>query len=195
MTDYGGSVGAENSIVGLDEILGLDEIVGGDPYAAIGRDEDFDMEVVGGNRPSRSRLAQLAQTMREARAVNPNAVMVRERTRSRVRRLILPIPKTTIAAGASANISIQPQDLFRTTRMLIPSSIAFDFEILDFKIGQRPQFVQSGSIPAAVFSEVSVGSSIDCDSADVGNIVSLEVRNTSAGTLSFAGTLLGTAAK
>lgn len=194
MTDFGGSVGAEDEILGVDEILGLDEIIGAEEYAALGYELDDD-EFVGGRRSSAGRRAHLARRMQVAREINPSARLIRERQRSRVRRLILPIPKTNVLAGQSVNISIQPQDLFKTTRMLIPSDIAFDFEILDLKIGQRPQFVQSGSIPAAVFSEVSVGSSLDLDSADIGNIVSIEVRNKSAVALDFSGTLLGTAAK
>ena len=146
-------------------------------------------------RKSQSRLARLAHRMKLEREINPDAALVVPQKRTKIRILILPIPRTTVPAGATATIDIQPQDLFRAQRMLIPSDIAFDFEIQDIKVGQKPQFVQSGSIPAAVFSEVSVGSAVSFDSADIGNILNIVIKNNSLGPLDFAGTFLGTTAK
>lgn len=98
---------------------------------------------------------------------------------------------TTIAAGASAIITQRPQVLFQPSRVVVPSSIAPSFLINDLKIGKNSQFTASGSLPAAVFSELSVGVALAMDAATVAQDISLNVTNTSAGALRFTAAMIG----
>ena len=208
---YGGSVGYEDDDLfddlGEDELIeGLDEIIDGDDDADEDDDDDLLSELVSGGAPeeivgrgrgTRGRRTRRSRQVRalKRRILSRNAGLVRPVRRTKKRRLILPIPRTVVAPGDTVDIEIQPQDLFKTTRMLISSAIAFDFSIIDVKIGQKPQFVQSGSMPANCFSEVSVGSYVEFDSADVGNLIVIVVRNNTLTDSIFEGMLLGTAAK
>jgi len=116
-------------------------------------------------------------------------------SRNNLRRLLLPIPQTSVGAGATAGINIQPQDLFLTKRVMVPSTIGPNFLLTDFKVGQKPQFAQDGSVPCECFAEVAVNADVDFDSADVGNIINLRPQNITAGALTFGGTLIGLAAR
>lgn len=137
---------------------------------------------------------QLAERVKEA-ILARNAGIVKEQEYSDLKRLYLPIPVTSVGAGATGSINIQPQDLFLTKRIVIPSGIAGDFRLTDFKVGQKPQYAQDGSVPCTCMSEVTVNGDVDFDSANVGNIINIRPENTSAGALDFEGTLIGLAAR
>lgn len=135
----------------------------------------------------------MIRSMRRARAVDPKAIMVRKQKRTRRRRLIVPIPVTNIAAGGTAEVTIQPQRLFKTRRMIFPSAVADNFRLTDIKVGQQSQFAAAGDVPAGCFSEVTVDGYVDFDTADIGNLISFDVTNVGAAAADFQGVLLGPA--
>ena len=87
---------------------------------------------------------------------------------------------TLVKANSSANISVQPQVVFRPERLVIPASIADDFIITDIKVGKNSQLVSTGAIPAAAFT--SARSEANCmmmDTAQISMFVTVSVTNTS----------------
>lgn len=124
-----------------------------------------------------------------------NAGAVVQRGLDRRRRYPLGFVPTSVAAATAAAVPAAPQNLFRPERLVIPSDIAFDFGVRDIKVGNQSQLVQSVEVPAALFSEVAINTGVTFDTAEVGNQVSVDVRNKSAGTLEFSAGLVGAIAK
>lgn len=129
---------------------------------------------------------------RGAAPQGPNAALVRQRGFAKSREYPLGFSSVgTIAAAASSTVTAQPQTLFRPKRLVIPSSIAGSFTIQDIKVGNTSQLVASGSLPAALYSELAVGTLQRFDTASPGIIISLAVTNTSAGALAFVAAMIG----
>lgn len=98
---------------------------------------------------------------------------------------------TTVAAGASTNVTSQPQVVFRPDRLTISSAIASDFLINDIKIGRSSQLISSDALPADTFSNLSVGVGLKMDTAQISQDITLSVTNVSAGALRFTAALIG----
>lgn len=114
---------------------------------------------------------------------------------NRKRRYPLGFVPTDIAAGAALQIPASPQNLYRPERLVIPSDIAFDCGVRDVKIGNTSQFVQATEVPGALFSEVAINTGVTFDTAEVGNQVSVDIRNKSTALFQFSAGLVGTIAK
>jgi hypothetical protein len=114
---------------------------------------------------------------------------------NRRRRYPLGIVPTSVGAGASQEIPANPQNLFRPERLVIPSDISFDFGVRDIKVGNQSQLAQSAEVPAALFSEVAINTGVTFDTAEVGNQLSVDVRNKSVGALEFTAGVVGSLAK
>jgi hypothetical protein len=89
---------------------------------------------------------------------------------------------------------MQPQELFRTERAFIGSHLAQDYNITQLQVGQKNQLLVAGEINGTVFSEVAVRSFLNLDTANVGNTISLALRNDGALSTTPRPDLLGTAA-
>ncbi len=188
--DFGG-IGAD--LIGEDALLHALSVSGYD-------DDDVDLieglgntEIVGqaaaAARPKkvvRNALRKIA--MRNAGAVVENAL-------TRRRRYPLGFVPTVVDGGTSSLIPSAPQNLFRPERLVIPSDIAFDLGIVDIKVGNQSQLVQSVEVPAALFSEVAIDTNVTFDTAEVGNQVSVQARNKIAAPIEFTAGLIGTIAK
>ena len=181
--DHYGSIGADY-ISGDDDLLEALAVegLGGDFISGIG-----DSEIVG--RDGGNKSAELR------RLIARNAGAVVNRGLDRRRRYPLGFIPTAIAAAANTAIPSAPQNLFRPERLVIPSDIAFDLGVRDIKVGNSSQFVQSAEVPAALFSEVAINTGVTFDTAEVGNQVSVDMRNKSASALEFSAGLVGTIAK
>lgn len=190
----GGSVGAEELMFGADDedilealsVSGDYDIVGGD-----GSTEIIGAELIGaarrGNPQARAALRKIAMR---------NAGAVVKRDLANRRRYPLGFVPTEVDAGDAATIPAAPQNLFRPERLVIPSDICFDFGVQDIKVGNQSQFAQSVEVPAAVFSEVSIDTNVTFDTAEVGNQISILVRNKgSEDDLEFTAAAIGTIAK
>ena len=163
---------------------GSSEIIGSD-YDIVGA------ELIGaakaGNPRAKAALRQIA--MRNAGAVVKNDLKNR-------RRYPLGFVPTEVDSGDAATIPAAPQNLFRPERLVIPSDICFDFGVQDIKVGNQSQFAQSVEVPAAVFSEVSIDTNVTFDTAEVGNQISILVRNKgTTDDLEFTAAAIGTIAK
>lgn len=169
---------------------------------AIGADDDDDdvleelisgagnTDIIGKKAATkRIKLALYKKLMRK------RAGAVVKRGLSSRRRNPLGFVPTSVGAGVTSQIPSSPQNLFRPERLVIPSDVAFDFGVSDIKVGNVSQLVQSAEVPAAIFSEVSIDTDVYFDTAEIGNQVSVNVRNKSAGAIEFTAALLGTIAK
>jgi len=189
--DWGGSVGADDALLralsvsglGDSEIIGADFIGAGDHLVGA----DFiGAQAAAGNPRAKAVLHQLA--MRHGGAVVQSGLNKR-------RRYPIGFVPTTVAAATAALIPAAPQNLFRPERLVIPSDIAFDFGVRDIKVGNQSQLVQSVEVPGALFTEVAIDTNVNFDTAEVGNQISVDVRNKTAGDIEFSAGSIGTIAK
>lgn len=184
-----GSIGAE--LIGADDM---------DLLEALSVEGDFD-DLISGDGTSEI----IGKAVNKAKANAKRAALAKLAMRSaggvikrgldRKRRYPLGFIPTNILAGATSAVPSAPQNLFRPERLVIPSDIAFDLGVRDIKVGNQSQFVQSAEVPAALFSEVAINTGVTFDTAEVGNQVSVDMRNKSAGTIEFSAGLVGSIAK
>lgn len=189
----GGSIGYDPSLIGDDPDALLEALsVNGMPDLLVSGDGSS--EIIGalvgaaqaGNQKARAVVAKIAQR-------NAGAVVQRELDRRR--RYPLGVVPTTITAGTQSQIPASPQNLFRPERLVIPSDIAFDSGVVDIKVGNTSQFVQSAEVPGALFSEVAINTGVNFDTAEIGNQISATIRNKSASSIEFSAGFVGTIAK
>lgn len=190
----GGSIGYDASLIGDDPDALLEALaVNGMPdHMLVGGDGSS--EIIGalvgaaqnGNAKARAALAKIAQR---------NAGAVVQRDLDRRRRYPLGVVPTTITAGTQSQIPASPQNLFRPERLVIPSDIAFDSGVVDIKVGNTSQFVQSAEVPGALFSEVAINTGVNFDTAEIGNQISATIRNKTASSIEFSAGFVGTIAK
>lgn len=159
---HGIVLGQDSGIVLGDDMEGDDEMALGDDAALLLGDDEM---VLGGRRRGRRRPAP-----RFARPLQPQ-----EQTQ------VLPFPKSstglTIAAAASDIVQVLPQRPFQTKRLVWSSAVAPFFTIEELKVGQETMFVQSGSVPAEVFSQTGVGVSLLGYIAKPGITITMSVTN------------------
>lgn len=170
-----GAIGAD-FISGDDELL--DSLVSGDGSS----------EIIGAKASAKKKAVLKRLAMRQGGAVVKRAL-------DRRRRYPLGFTVTSVAASGSATIAALPQALFRSERLVIPSDIAFDLGVTDVKVGNTSQFAQNAEVPAAIFSEVAIDTRVGFDTAEVGNQISVAVRNKTLAAVEFTAALIGTIAK
>lgn len=100
---------------------------------------------------------------------------------------------TAIAAGATQSFTARPQMTFKPNRIFCPSFIAQNFLLTAFKIGTQDQVADASGngLSLQIFSEVSVGSNVDYDTAVVGIDMLITVRNISPSPSAFTLTVFG----
>lgn len=181
--EFEGSIGEEYEIFGEDDDDVLDELISG----------AGDTDIIGAT-PAQKRAAAKRKAAVKKLAYRKAAAVVKRKLSSRRRNPLGFVP-TSIGAGVTLQVPSSPQNLFRPERLVIPSDIAFDFGVTDIKVGNVSQLVQSAELPAAIFTEVAIDTDVNWDTAEIGNQVSLSLRNKTAGAVEFTGALLGTIAK
>lgn len=195
--DYG-SVGADESLLralsvsgmGDSEIIGADFIGAGDMLVGA----DFIGAAAAAAKNPRHPQHQQAKQVLHSLAMRNGGAVVQNGVSKRRRYPIGFVP-TDVAAATAASIPANPQNLFRPERLVIPSDIAFDFGVRDIKVGNQSQLVQSVEIPGALFTEVAIDTNVAFDTAEVGNQISVDVRNKTSGTINFSAGAVGTIAK
>lgn len=193
LVGYGGSdfgaVGADLLLSGVEDLIGeSEEDTLLDALAVSGAG---DTDIIGAVKAAKKAKASAA--LKQLAMRNAGAVM--KRGLDRRRRYPLGFVPTSIAAATSSAIPAAPQNLFRPERLVIPSDIAFDSGVRDIKVGNQSQLVQSVEVPGALFSEVAINTGVTFDTAEVGNQVSVDIRNKSALAFEFSAGLVGTIAK
>jgi len=103
-------------------------------------------------------------------------------------------PSPPIMPGVGAiDIVSRPQICFRGERLVIPSTIAQHFSIIDIKVGNRSQLANSTALPAMTFCENAIGVRLALDTAVVAQDIALVVENDSRDEQTFTAALIGTA--
>lgn len=199
--DDGMTLFGEDLYAGEEEILGADPMTLLTPYernaaaAIFGYDQIIGADAGGGSQLARQNAAlkaQLAKLQRVALARAAGGAAVVQRSRRQSFRQLLPMDQPLVAAGAIVTITMQPQRLFRPERLTVASEIAEFFNILQFNVGATPQFVSPGPVPAQILSEVGVQVQLSGDTANLGNLVTLQVHNIDGDPHLFKATLIGT---
>jgi len=109
-----------------------------------------------------------------------------------IREVVQGLSTGSIAAGASSDITFNATMAFRPSRLMVGTSIAPLFSILDLKVGADSLFMASGAVPAECFVPGGVGASaLKRRTATAGQPIVVSVRNNDGAAHSFAGALFG----
>ena len=172
--------------VGEDELDG-DYLVGDD------WEIDGDDSLIGANYPASAvRKNALVAAAVANRRVAEGAI-VKDVSPTKAREYILGFDSTAVPGSTSANITKRPQVIFRPERVVIPSAVGVDFQVVDIKVGKNSQFSASGEVPAVVFAETSFGVRLKMDTCQVSMDVTISVRNTNGAQRSFTAAIIGPA--
>ena len=124
-----------------------------------------------------------------------STVQVVDRPLTDIREFPLGFGPTSFPAGTEASVISRPQVVFRGERLVVPSTVAPFFSIIDIKVGNRSQLVNSVALPAQMFIETAVGIRLSFDTAAVAQDVALIVANGTATATTFQAAIVGTAAQ
>ncbi len=98
-----------------------------------------------------------------------------------------------LASAQGVTVTVRPQHCFRPDQLIIPSTIAPNFDIVSIVIGTQPQLVATGVTSATIYSEVSINNQQIFDVVKPGVEVIITVNNLTAAAQTFQATLLGLA--
>ena len=135
--------------------------------------------------PSPVAAAIRMKQMQNGAGVTPHPLSKSNKTYS-------PVTATVVGAGLGANISANPQQLFRPERFVIPASLAPSFTIQDIKVGNVSQFPNAGDIPGEVFAQNSFDDGIRFDTVNPAINLQVSCTNITGGSLTFRGAFKGT---
>ena len=180
--------GDESGFEGLTEIVGDDS---GDDSGAqfVGEMDGDDNLGAASRRHARSKQAK-ADMMRKRIAAG---ALLRTLPPRSAREFVIGLGSTALPGLSSANISVQPQVIFRPERIVIPSNLAADFLITDVKVGKNSQLVSPGAIPAVVFVENAFGVRLKMDTAQIAQFITISVTNQNGSSRNFQGAIIGPA--
>ncbi len=177
-----------------DELLGADEIIGDDEDSLLAEIVGEEGDDYGGAIGADEIIGRVSPAVRK-RIMMRRAKLIQGRKFDRLRKYLLGVQSLAVVAAAQVTINSQPQYPFRPYRYMIPATFAPNFVIDALSIGQQPVFVAAGAVPAEVFSEVAVGGSVLWDTASIGNQVSVQATNISAGAADFRSAIFGVVGK
>lgn len=181
----------------MQDIIGAQDIIGyGQPTLAFGRQNALDalfsgrgpMVLSGADDPVSNAQLQLQRSL-----ASHNAKMLVEREPTKAREYPLGFPTTAIPAGTTAIITSQPQVPFRARRLVIPSDIAGSILVNDLKIGKNSCFPSQNPVPGRMFAENAFGMDLNLDTAQISQVVVLNVTNTGKADLTFNAGIVGSA--
>lgn len=180
--------GDESGFEGLTEIVGDDS--GDDSGAQFVGEMDGDSSMgAASKRHGRSNQAK-ADMLRKRIAAG---ALLRTLPPRSAREFVIGLGSTALPGLSSANISVQPQVIFRPERIVIPSNLAADFLITDVKVGKNSQLVSPGAIPAVVFVENAFGVRLKMDTAQIAQFITISVTNQNGSARNFQGAIIGPA--
>lgn len=172
------------------------DIVGEDQY--IGEDQDISGDV--GFLPALRGFPGLIGPRAQPRPAQPaqpvGPTLVPRSVQGILRRQILPIPATTVGAGASVTVTLQPQRAFRVERLVLASSVSpSQVVVSDISVGAERQFVSAGDVPLSAFSADAVGTGLRGDTAQPGTTVTVTLRNLGGSAETISGAFFGSSAE
>lgn len=185
-----------DDIIGAEDILGYDIATGADIDSLLGADIFTGADAAPSNALTRAagglaaRKRQMLQqlAMRHATALTPRAM-----TKSREYTLGFSGAPVAIAGGTSQVLKASPQVPFKARRLIIPSDVAGALVITNFVIGKNPVLVSADPVAARAYTELGVGVDLNCDTAQISQLISLSMQNTSGASVSVTPTLIGSA--
>ena len=180
--------GDDSGFEGLTEILGDDS--GDDAGAQFIGDVDGD-DAMGAAAKRHARSKQAKSDMLRKRIAA--GALLRTLPPRSAREFVIGLGSTALPGLSSANISVQPQVIFRPERIVIPSNLAADFLITDVKVGKNSQLVSPGAIPAVVFVENAFGVRLKMDTAQIAQFITISVTNQNGSSRNFQGAIIGPA--
>ncbi len=185
-------LGDDSGWEGLTEIVG-DGSDGDDSGAAqfVGEGLEGDDSSMGAARKRHARSNQAKQDMLRKRIAA--GALLRTLPPRSAREFVIGLGSTALPGLSSANISVQPQVIFRPERIVIPSNLAADFLITDVKVGKNSQLVSPGAIPAVVFVENAFGVRLKMDTAQIAQFITISVTNQNGAARNFQGAIIGPA--
>jgi hypothetical protein len=195
----GDDVDGEDFVGDFDGDFDGDDLGAFNASVLAGDDVDGDLEsMMGASRRRRKRSSRQRQIMAARAAALANrrvqeGAMLQDVNPTKAREYILGFDSTSVPGSTSANITKRPQVIFRPERVVIPSSVGIDFQVVDIKVGKNSQFSASGEVPAVVFSETSFGVRLKMDTAQVSMDVTISIRNTNAAQRNFTAAIIGPA--
>lgn len=98
-----------------------------------------------------------------------------------------------IPPGAIFPVTQRPQVPFRPQRLIVPSTIAPDFLIVNLNVGKNPQQAAVSPGSAVIYTESSTAGNIHTDGALVGHEIVIQVQNISSAPRRFLATIVGEA--
>lgn len=198
-------VGADELILGGDDDDDLDTLLSGNPVEIFGATRGFarGRNLAALSRPRRAAPSQAAALYERAYLQAAAAqrarggFTVQEQSPSKARRQVLPMESTgTVAAGASVTITSRPQTIaFKPERIVIPSTIAPLFIVNDVKVGNRSQFVQSGSLPGEAFLPTLFDGQMEMDTVQTSQDFVMQITNVSGAAVQFRAAVYGKSAE
>ena len=176
-------------------------IILGNNYAPQAMQDSYmsgDYEILGAveilGDPGSTPAAKQAAMNRLIQARQAGGKVVNDLQPRREYQQLLPCTALAIAAGAQQTITLNPQRTFRARNFRASSTHSAPFFTIDaMTIGQDNQFVQAGSVPADLFSEVALYSIVEGQTANLGNQITLVVTNIDIAVHDFRGAFFGTA--
>lgn len=137
---------------------------------------------------------EVAQAVIQALAtkVVGDGTIVREQAPTRTRRWALGFNSLAVPAGATIAVTAFPQVVFRGERLVIPSTVAPNFDVQAISVGKDPQFPAVGATPGLVYEQGAFGVDLGLDTAEPGVTITLSVTNVTAVAADFRAALIGT---
>jgi hypothetical protein len=103
--------------------------------------------------------------------------------------------KVITAANPVDVVTNQPQLPFRVERLVVPSNVGVDFDVIDVLVGNQSQFVAAGNVPGLTFSEQGFQVELKGDTAYISQTVTIRVQNNTAVDKTFTACIIGHAMK
>jgi hypothetical protein len=119
--------------------------------------------------------------------------LFRKSSRSKQHDYIAGFGSTKAPPHGQLIVSVHPAVAFRPERLIIPSTIASHFQVVDVKVGRKSQLVSIGSLPAVMFAEQAFEVHLLMDLATPSDFITIVVINTSDDVQFFQGGVWGQA--
>lgn len=180
----------------LDEMLEGEYLVEGDFPVEIGLPRSRLRKRRRANRRAGRRMARRGQTFNRAMAARQamTGTVVRSEPPTQSRELVLGFDSGAagVAALATANITANPQKVFRPERIAVNSAIAASFTLNILLIGTNNQLIGAGAVSCDTFSTLAVATRMKMDTAQINSTITMNVTNLTGGALRFLASLIGT---
>ena len=114
------------------------------------------------------------------------------------RKDMLGLGQTTIGIGATVNINLTPQSIFRPDKLVLSAALAAggagvlaDILVNDIRIGQQSQFVAAGAVSGIMYQNDTTDGSFRFDTCQVGQLIVVQVTNVNAAAQIVSGGFIG----